>query len=50
MWKQIEEMKNMTRRESNEIKLAHMLKIMKELLGQEIKTVAPPEEANEGQI
>lgn len=34
----------MVRREENVTKLAHMLKIMVELLGREIKTVAPPEE------
>ena len=37
----------MVRREDNTTKLAHMLKIMVELLGREIKTVAPPEETNE---
>lgn len=45
-WKQIEEMKLMVGRESNTTKLAHMLKIMQELLGREIQTVAPPEETS----
>lgn len=47
VWKQIEAMKEMVRREENETKLAHMLKIMQEILGREIKTVAPPEETSE---
>lgn len=46
-WKQIEEMKAMVRREERTVALAHMLKIMQELLGREIKTVAPPEEVPE---
>lgn len=46
-WRQIEEMKAVVQRENNEVKLAHMLKIMVELLGREIKTVAPPEETSE---
>lgn len=43
-WKQIEEMKLMIQREDNTTKLAHMLKIMQELLGREIKVTAPEEE------
>jgi hypothetical protein len=43
-WKQIEEMKLMVGREDNVTKLAHMLKIMQELLGREIKVTAPEEE------
>lgn len=43
-------MKNMVRRESNTVKLAHMLKIMAELLGREIKSVAPPEEEDAAKL
>lgn len=46
-WRQVEEMKALVQRESDNVKLAHMLKIMVELLGREIKTVAPPEETGE---
>lgn len=37
----------MVERENDTTKLAHMLKIMVELLGREIKTVAPPEDGSE---
>jgi hypothetical protein len=40
-------MKKIVLRESNETKLAHMLKIMAELLGREIKAVEPPEDSGE---
>ena len=46
-WVQVQKMREMVERETNATKLAHMLKIMQEILGREITTMAPEEETTD---